>query len=216
MPVCKLDPTNGPAFYLFQGCSLRKLTGASAMLLLLPLACPLRTVHAAQDPQPANTIPVPTGYREWVYMTSGLDMTYAATISPHTGPSVFDNVFVNPEAWQTFKQTGTWPDGTTFVLENRIAEQNVSINRGGHTQGKNVDGIELHQKRSGAWTFYVLNKDGTEHLVAKPAGCYTCHEAHAAADTTFVQFYPTALPIATQKDTLTKQYLTQLSDPDQK
>lgn len=156
---------------------------------------------------------MPTDYREWVYMTSGLDMTYAAASSPHSGASVFDNVFVNPEAWHIFKQTGTWPDGTTFVLENRMAEQNVSINRGGHTQGHTVDGIELHQKRAGQWAFYVLDKDSTEHLVPIPAGCYTCHEAHAASDTTFVQFYPTAFPIARDKHTLSKTYLDQLNLP---
>ncbi|GAA3766454.1 hypothetical protein GCM10022270_28170 [Terriglobus aquaticus] len=184
--------------------SLISFAAMAAVLLAFPQA------HAQQ---PEKKIPVPADYREWVYMTSGLDMTYAAAASPHTGPSVFDNVFVNPEAWRTFKQTGTWPDGTTFVLENRMAEQNVSISRGGHTQGHAIDGIELHQKRAGQWAFYVLDKDGTEHLVAKPAGCYTCHEAHAAVDTTFVQFYPTALPVAKAQNTISKAYLTELATP---
>ena len=172
------------------------------------LTMSLCSAHAATPPE--QKIPVPTDYREWVYLTTGLDMTYAAAKSPHAGPSIFDNVFVNPEAWRTFKQTGTWPDGTTFVLENRIAEKNVSINRGGHTQSQAVDGIELHRKRDGAWAFFVLEKYGTEHLVPRPAGCYTCHEAHAATDTTFVQFYPTALPIAQQKKTLSNAYLTEM------
>jgi hypothetical protein len=36
--------------------------------------------------------------------------------------------------------------------------------------------------------------------------CYSCHEQHGAVDTTFVQFYPTLLPIATQKGTLSAAY----------
>jgi hypothetical protein len=33
------------------------------------------------------------------------------------------------------------------------------------------------------------------------APCYSCHREQSALDTTFVQFYPTLLPIARQKDT---------------
>ena len=36
--------------------------------------------------------------------------------------------------------------------------------------------------------------------------CYTCHTQHAAVDTTFVQFYPTLLPIAQSKGTLSASY----------
>lgn len=181
---------------------LRLSVAAAAAMLSVPL-------HAHAQ-QPETKVAVPADYREWIYMTSGIDMTYATAKSPHAGPSVFDNVFVNPDAWRTFKQTGTWPDGTTFVLENRMAQQNVSINRGGQTQDQAIYGVELHQKRAGQWTFYTLANDGAEHLISKPAGCYTCHEAHAAVDTTFVQFYPTALPIAKTKNTLSKAYLTEL------
>jgi hypothetical protein len=166
--------------------------------------------------QPEKTISIPANYREWVYMTSGIDMTYTApgavglTQEHH---SVFDNVFVNPEAWQSFKQTGHWPNGTTFILENRTAEENVSINKGGHTQASEVTGLEIHQKRNNEWAFYVRGNDGAEHLVTKPASCYTCHESHGAVDTTFAQFYPTALPIAKDKNTLSEAYRTELSAP---
>jgi len=36
--------------------------------------------------------------------------------------------------------------------------------------------------------------------------CYSCHREHAAVDTTFVQFYPTLLPIAKHKGTLSAAY----------
>jgi hypothetical protein len=43
-------------------------------------------------------------------------------------------------------------------------------------------------------------------MVPIEANCYKCHEAHAAVDTTFVQFYPTLLPIAKSKGTLSAGY----------
>lgn len=169
----------------------------------------LRPVRAAQAAAPV-TIPVPANYREWIFLTSGLDMTYNAPggaglpADPH---SVFDNVFVNPEAYRSFKKSGTWPDNTTLVLENRTGKSDVSINKAGRTQGENVTGLELHKKVHGEWAFYVRAEDGSEKLVPRTASCYACHEQHAAVDTTFVQFYPTLLPVARQKRTLSAAYL---------
>ena len=48
------------------------------------------------------------------------------------------------------------------------------------------------------------------------ANCYSCHADHGAVDTTFVQFYPTLLPIAKSKDTLSAAYLKELPTPAQK
>src|SRR5208283_5657619 len=57
----------------------------------------------------------PANYREWVFLSSGIDMSYG----PLSGMnhSMFDNVFVNPESYKAFLATGTWPDRTMLVLE---------------------------------------------------------------------------------------------------
>ncbi len=59
----------------------------------------------------------PEHYRDWVYLTTGFDMSYnpAMQMVHH----MFDNVFVNPEAYHAFLANGTWPDKTVFVLETR-------------------------------------------------------------------------------------------------
>jgi len=44
-------------------------------------------------------------------------------------------------------------------------------------------------------------------LIPQKATCYSCHAEHAAVDTTFVQFYPTLLPIAQKRGTLSANYL---------
>jgi hypothetical protein len=43
-------------------------------------------------------------------------------------------------------------------------------------------------------------------MIPMSEDCYACHRDHAAVDTTFVQFYPTLLPLATQKGTLSPNY----------
>src|ERR1700719_3162729 len=50
---------------------------------------------------------LPKNYREWVFLSSGIGMTYASTAG---GSPNFENVFVNPAAYQAFLKTGTWPD----------------------------------------------------------------------------------------------------------
>jgi Cytochrome P460 len=151
----------------------------------------------------------PIDYRQWVYLTSGFDMSYRkfGAADHH----MFDNVFVEPAAYKAFLATGTWPDKTQLVLEIRGAEGKGSINETGNFQGVNVMGVEVHVKDSkkfpGGWAFFAFG-DGKSAATMLPteAECYACHSQHAAVDTTFVQFYPTLLPIATAKGTLSPNY----------
>ena len=124
---------------------------------------------------------------------------------------MFDNVFVDPASYRSFLADGTWPDKTVMVLEIRGAETNASINKGGHSQGTEVMGTEVHLKDAarfaGGWAFFDVNDAGVGTMIPRPATCYACHEEHAAVDTTFVQFYPTLLPLARTKGTLSAAYL---------
>ena len=154
-----------------------------------------------------DTLLLPQNYRENTFLTSGIDMVYGPKGAPlHSithgrQQSRFDNVFVNPESYQAFLRTGTWPDKTLLILEIRTAETNASINRSGHSQSHEVLGIEVHLKDTsrfpdGGWAFYDVDDTLTGTLIPRPAACYTCHQQHAAVDTTFVQFYPTLAPVA--------------------
>jgi hypothetical protein len=151
----------------------------------------------------------PASYREWVYLTSGVDMSYSPNMD--MGHSMFDNVFVNPEAYKAFLQTGTWPDKTMLVLEARMAGSKGSINKNGHFQTENVMGREVHVKDEarfpGKWAFFNAEDGVTAKLLPREMDCYSCHEQHGAVDTTFVQFYPTLLEIAKKKNTLSAAYL---------
>jgi hypothetical protein len=154
----------------------------------------------------------PANYREWIYLTSGIDMSYSPKASGADDQSQFDNVFVNPEAYRKFVATGTWPDKTVMVLEARAAGSKGSINQHGHFQKGGVADLEVHVKDEsrfpGKWAFFSFDSaTGSGTLIPQGAPCYSCHAAHGAVDNTFVQFYPTLLPIAQQKGTLSALYV---------
>jgi hypothetical protein len=160
----------------------------------------------------------PEHYRDWVYLSTGFDMSYhPATQSDR---HMFDNVFVNPEAYKAFLATGAWPDKTMLVLEVRGAEGRGSINEKGNYQGTAVMGVEVHVKDEtrfpGKWAFFAFAEGQTAKMIPTTADCYACHAAHGAVDTTFVQFYPTLLPIAKRKGTLSAAYKNDLGGPAKK
>jgi cytochrome P460 len=167
---------------------------------------------ASQTPEytPDGHLKLPANYREWIYLTSGIDMSYSPN-RMDMGHSMFDNVFVNPDAYKAFLQTGTWPDKTMLVLEPRMAGSNASINKSGHFQTTEIMGHEVHVKDEarfpGKWAFFGFDGDSPAKQVPKEAACYSCHQQHAAVDTTFVQFYPTLIELAKKKGTLSPAYL---------
>jgi hypothetical protein len=184
----------------------------SAVLLAVLAVGTLAQRGQAQldDTQPRfgadNELMRPDNYREWVYLSSGLGMSYNAAANGRGNPNPpFDNVFVTPSAYRSFLQTGAWPDKTMFVLEIRSSSSEGSILTQGRFQG-NVLAVEVEVKDEsrfpGKWAFYEFGRGATS---AKPlpttAACYSCHAQNGAVDNTFVQFYPTLADIARQKGT---------------
>ena len=183
---------------------------AASLPFLLHFAPPVQATAEQAPTYAANGDLLPVGNcREWIYLTSGVDMSYSPKAADMT---MFDNVFVNPDAYRNFLTTGTWPDKTILVLEVREAKSKGSINQHGQFQGTQLMGFEVHVKDEtrfrGKWAFFDFDspdKNGT--LIPQGAPCYSCHAAHGAVDMTFVQFYPTLLPIAETKKTLSAAYL---------
>ena len=194
------------------------LTLAKTALLaasLLPLTAFIQDEAVSSVPQYTSAqLKLPENYREWIYLTSGFDMSYnKAAMSGMQDHHTFDNVFVNPAAYKAFVKTGTWPDKTMLVLEVRGAEGKGSINQKGNYQGT-VMGLEVHVKDEarfpGKWAFFGFDDGKSAKMIPTTADCYSCHAEHAAVDTTFVQFYPSLLPIAKSKQTLSAAYLKEL------
>jgi cytochrome P460 len=144
----------------------------------------------------------PSDYREWVFLTSSLDLNYNEAVPGAGRQSLLDNVFVNPDAYRAFLKTGAWPDKTVFVKENRTAVSAGSIAKSGKFQA-GVASAEFHVKDEtrypGKWAFFVSDGKSPGRLMPPSAACYSCHLEHGATDTTFVQFYPTLIEVAKSK-----------------
>ncbi|MGA8025161.1 MAG: cytochrome P460 family protein, partial [Candidatus Acidiferrales bacterium] len=132
---------------------------------------------------------LPGDYREWVFLSSGLGMTYQPpdAQSGQRAPA-FTNVFVNPAAYRSFVSTGKWPDKTMLVLEVRASSSQGSINRAGSYQS-DVLGVEGEVKDSAkfpgnGWVFFGFGKSSTGKMLARSADCYNCHLEHGAVDNT--------------------------------
>src|SRR3954469_10850511 len=78
----------------------------------------------------------PTNYREWIYLSTGLGMTYGNPTAQSEANPAFDNVFVEPTAYREFVKTGKWPEGTTFVLEIRRSDPETKLGKTGRFQTK--------------------------------------------------------------------------------
>jgi hypothetical protein len=165
----------------------------------------------------------PADYREWIYLSSGLGMTYS--LSPQVDRSkIFDTVFVNPDAYREFVKTGRWPDQTIFVLEQRSDSNKTSGTLGevGHYQDT-LFGISAEVKDSkrfgadGEWGYFGFAPSRVPAgRLPKSTNCYTCHPANGAVENTFVQFYPTLLPVAKAKGTLKPQVAATLGPTSKK
>jgi len=186
--------------------------------LLIALTLLFAGYGAPQNARPAagvleyssdGQMKLPENYREWIYLSTGFDMSYnpnAMQMDHH----MFDNVFVNREAYAAFLKAGTWPDKTVFMLEVRGAEGKGSINVKGNYQGDGIMGLEAHVKDEsrfpGKWAFFAFGNQKSAKAIPASQDCYSCHTTHGAVDSTFVQFYPTLLPIAKSKGTLSPTY----------
>lgn len=181
------------------------LVGMRLFCILLPLFA----FAAGPEYSADGHLKFPERYREWVFLSSGLGMTYGTPDPNQT--QRFDNVFVNPEAYREFLKTGRWPDKSVFVLEIRAAEDHISINQAGKTQGA-VSAVEVEVKdskaKTGLWTFFDFpaGPGSTAKAIPADARCYQCHGKNTGVENTFVQFYPNLIEVARKKGTLKPEF----------
>jgi hypothetical protein len=138
----------------------------------------------------------PEGYRNWRFVTAGLAMSYgpAAKAAALSGHVMFDNVFVQPEAYDAFLRDNVWPEGTMFVLELRSTGTQRRPNNKGYFQ-TDLAAVEVSVKDSarfeGRWAYFEFGGKASSAKPQSEKNCFACHHRDAAVDMTFVQFYPT-------------------------
>lgn len=165
---------------------------------------------AAQGPQlppvgytADGGIPVPD-YDKWVFIGAGAFETAETAPAPR-----FSNIFVAPAAYDAFMASGVWPDRTVIFSEKRagLTTMPLTKNPGWGQTGEPLGfEFEVKDQKSGGWRYYTA---GAGERVGRPvknqADCTTCHAQHAAADNTFVQFYPKLAAAAKRHGTFRTQ-----------
>jgi hypothetical protein len=154
----------------------------------------------------------PDNYREWIFLSSGLGMSYGPTAQQAGANPPFDNVFVHPTAYRAFLETGKWPDKTMFALEIRGAESHGSINKDGHFQAGFVAvefAVKDEKRFPEKWAYFGFPGATATAKAFPQSRCWACHNANAAVENTFVQFYPTLRPVAEKFGTLKADKLKQ-------
>jgi hypothetical protein len=175
-----------------------------ALFVVLLLAACFASLAAAPEeksPKPEydakGQLLRPDDYREWMFLSAGYGMNYNPAAGSH---EMFTNVFVQRWAYQEFMKSGKWPEQSMFVIDERDAQSKGSINKTGHFQ-TDLMGLAVEVKDSSRfpekWAYFGFDVDekSTEAL-PKGNACWSCHDAHAAVEHTFVQFYPTLKPVA--------------------
>jgi hypothetical protein len=153
----------------------------AAVAIVLALVLPQMRVPASATGESAavfedkDTLLQPTGYREWIFAGTSSGKRHSTEAHPS------NNVYIKPSAYQEYKNTGKFPEGTVLVLE-----------------AAGLDALLVSVKDSrfnGGWGFFDFTGDGGKSMpraqaLPESSGCLSCHEQHAAADHVFTQFYP--------------------------
>jgi hypothetical protein len=169
---------------------------------------------AQQEISPAFTstgeLVLPTGYREWVFVGTGLGMTYGPTQRPSTLPAAFENIYVPREAYRVFMQSGRWPERTIFIMEGRSVQSHQLLANVGQTQGDALY-IEASVKDTArfpysGWAYFNFGGQPNPRPTARPLAttidCYRCHVENTAVENTFVQYYPALFEAARKFGTI--------------
>jgi hypothetical protein len=164
---------------------------AAIVLLTLPLF--------AAEPRynEKGLLLAPEGYREWMFVGANIGMGYSEEAPNPAKASAFHNIYLDPRAYRTYVETGTFPDKTMLVMEVVTSATRESINKQGRFEDRFL-GIEVALKDESRfpekWAYFnFIGPQGTalkEASAFPKTSCWTCHNKHGETDNVFVQFYP--------------------------
>ena len=169
------------------------VTLLTTLLLLTCFPAGAQTVEFNMD----GSLSQPKGYREWIYVGTPLtpnDMNDGEAPFPE-----FHSVYINPEAWNEYKRSGKFPDGTVLIKELVSVGSKKASSGEGYFMGEFI-GLEAavkdskrFTKETGYWAYYSFGHSYplAKRTKAQPAAtCAACHQTRAADDFVFTQYYP--------------------------
>ncbi len=154
-------------------------------------------------------VSIPQNWRQWVFI--GTPLTPNALNDGKAPFPEFHNVYIEPTAFAHWQKTGKFANGTQIVKELVLIRQkdkdemNADGSTGevsgvGYFQGE-FFGLELTVKDTkrypdepGGWAYFSFGHNAPPYADTAKAfptdSCNACHEASAADDFVFTQFYP--------------------------
>ncbi|MEL6481921.1 MAG: cytochrome P460 family protein [Pseudomonadota bacterium] len=184
-----------------------------ALLALVPLALPALAI--AQEINRASfnddgSVNRPENWRAWVFV--GAPLTPNALNGGEAAFPEYHNVYIEPSAFAHWQRTGEWADGTQFAKELTLLRAAddcepdpdngscLQTSGQGYFQGE-FSGLELKVKDAtryadepGNWAYFSFGHQPEPYAETAEAfptdSCNFCHEANAADDFVFTQYYP--------------------------
>jgi mono/diheme cytochrome c family protein len=140
----------------------------------------------------------PQDYRTWVYVGTPVtpnDMNNGKAAFPE-----LHNVYIDPMSYEHWKKSGTFRDGTILIKELVSVGTKAAVSGNGYFMGEFI-GLEATIKSTkyfpeepGNWAYFSFtNPEGDLKDTGKAFNtnqCNSCHNASAADDFVFTQYYP--------------------------
>ncbi|MEL6184436.1 MAG: cytochrome P460 family protein [Myxococcota bacterium] len=170
---------------------------AAVVAMSLGLMPSIPAAEAKPEPKESPAPRLPTDFRrEMVHLGSWF--------VPSGGAAGFHDVYASPEAVESFRATGAWPDGATLVKELRGSVAGDYTTGAGVQRAtievlqtfvmvKDADGSERGPLwgEGWGWALYKPDRPGVNVATNYETDCLGCHIPAKAQDYVYVQAYPT-------------------------
>ena len=170
---------------------------AGLSYVLAGAAAPAGDTTAGIEFTPEGKLKKPVGYRQWVYV--GTPLTPNELNGGEAPFPEFHAVYIDPESFAHYEKTGKFRDGTVMIKELVGIGAKEAASGKGYFMGDFI-GLEASIKDSkrfkdepGNWAYfsfghhYPLKAEAAKNAAAS---CNSCHQANAADDYVFSQYYP--------------------------
>lgn len=175
---------------------------APAIALLLTSQMAGSTGIDAAEWMPDGQLKLPRGYHNWVFL--GSPLTPHALNGGEAGFPEFHNVYIHPEAYRAYRETGDFPEGTILLKELQLTKPGVFAD-GSRTEPSGrgyfpaaLNGIDISVKDStrfastNGWGFFNFGHQAPPYAgsasAAPKEACAACHIDNTE-NMVFMDFY---------------------------
>lgn len=154
--------------------------------------------HAKFDKDGNLIQPKDYEWRKWIFV--GAPVTPNSLNPPEAPFPEFHNVYIDPSSYKHYSKTGEFPEGTLLIKELVSVGATKASSGNGFFEGDFI-GLEAAYKSKkrypsepGNWVYFSFSHEPPPYpesgKLMPAAACNSCHQATAAEDWVFTQFYP--------------------------